>query len=437
MNKDNTLRPLVALSRSREGMQFIIHRGARQVGGSCVELNFNDSTILLDIGLPLDSDFSDDPEFYLPQPLFNELKNGKKKIDAAILSHAHLDHYGLAGMLPTGVPVYCGKASAELMAITGQISPEKTQPLELQFFKAWKEFQVGAFSVTPYLMDHSAFDAYGFLISAGGKSLFYTGDFRGHCRKAKLLDHMVQNPPKVNVLWMEGTLVGERTNELTITEQDLENQFASVIKKTPGIVLVTTSSQNIDRLVTIFKATIRTDRKLIIDFYTAEILDRLKPYAKLPLASWAKIRVCYPQLLARRFEKLGLDDILVRHRRNGIKWTRIKEIENNAVMLIRAGFLYDIKRFLGLEGATWIYSLWPGYFERSKPLRNLKSYLEDKGVRYEYMHTSGHAKLEDLKKLVDAMAPEMVIPIHSFHPDKFKDYFPNVRLVNDGEVVNL
>ena len=35
------------------------------------------------------------------------------------------------------------------------------------------------------------------------------------------------------------------------------------------------------------------------------------------------------------------------------------------------------------------------------------------------------------------MAPEMVIPIHSFHPDKFKDYFPNVRLVNDGEVVNL
>jgi ribonuclease J len=70
-------------------------------------------------------------------------------------------------------------------------------------------------------------------------------------------------------------------------------------------------------------------------------------------------------------------------------------------------------------------------------LQNLKSYLEEKGVRYEYLHTGGHAKLEDLKKLVDAMAPEMVIPIHSFHPDKFKDYFPNVRLVNDGEVINL
>ena len=47
------------------------------------------------------------------------------------------------------------------------------------------------------------------------------------------------------------------------------------------------------------------------------------------------------------------------------------------------------------------------------------------------------AKLEDMKKLVDAISPEIVVPIHSFYPDKFKDNFKNVRVVNDGEVVNL
>ena len=403
-----------------------------------MELNNHDATMLIDVGLPLDHDFKDKPDSHLPQPLFDKIINKEKNIDAVILSHAHLDHYGLVGMLPEGVPIYCGKASVELMEITRQMSPEKMHLLELQTYEAWKTFQVGPFSITPYLMDHSAFDAYGFLISDDdGKSLFYTGDFRGHGRKAKLFDRLLQNPPKVHALLMEGTLIGERTNELTITESELENKFVSAIKGTPGIVLVTTSSQNIDRIVTIFKAAVRSNRILIVDFYTAEILERLKTHAKLPQASWAKIRVCYPQLLARRFEQIGLNDILVRHRQNGIKWTRIRKIEGNAVMLIRAGFLYDIKRFLSLEDATWIYSLWPGYFERSKPLRNLRSYLEDKGVRYEYLHTSGHAKLEDLKKLVDAMAPEMVIPIHSFHPDKFKDYFANVRLVDDGEVVNL
>jgi len=62
-------------------------------------------------------------------------------------------------------------------------------------------------------------------------------------------------------------------------------------------------------------------------------------------------------------------------------------------------------------------------------LRNLKSYLEDKGVRYDYLHTSGHAKLEDLKKLVDAMAFEIVIPIHSFHPEKFRLTIQNSLII--------
>ncbi len=418
-------------------MRFCIHRGSHQVGGSCVELFYRDTTILLDVGLPLDYDFSDDMESHLPQPLFDKLRRGEKNIDAVILSHAHLDHYGLAGMLPKGISVYCGSATSELINMSAQMNPEKMQPLKLQTFNAWETTQIGSFSIIPYLMDHSAFDAYGFLISAGGKNLFYTGDFRGHGRKAKLFDRLIQNPPRVNALLMEGTLIGERIEEPTITEQERETEFVNVIEETPGIALVTTSSQNIDRIVTIFRAAKRTGRKLIIDFYTAEILDRLKTYANLPHASWPRIRVCYPQLLSRRFEELGLKDILVRHRENGIKWTRVNEMENDTVMLIRAGFLWDIKKFLGLNGATWIYSLWPGYFEKSKPLRNLKSYLEDKSVRYEYLHTSGHAKIEDMKKLVDAIAPDNIIPIHSFYPDKFKSYFKNVKLVKDGETVNL
>ena len=105
--------------------------------------------------------------------------------------------------------------------------------------------------------------------------------------------------------------------------------------------------------------------------------------------------------------------------------------------MIRAGSLYDIKKFFDLEGATWIYSLWRGYFDRSETLRNLRSYLDDKRVRCEYLHTSGHAKLDDLKKLVEAMAPEVIIPIHSFYPDKYKNYFPNVRLLHDGDFVKL
>ena len=141
--------------------------------------------------------------------------------------------------------------------------------------------------------------------------------------------------------------------------------------------------------------------------------------------------------MAGRFEKLGLKDIIERHRPNGIKWTRLNEIENKAVMLIRPGFLWNIKRYLDLNDAAWIYSMWPGYFEKSQSLRKLRSFLESKTVRYEYIHTSGHAMLSDLKRLAEAMAPEIIIPIHSFHPDHFQNHFSNVRPMKDGELFNF
>ena len=414
-------------------MQLIIHRGAHQVGGSCVELSHGNVSILLDIGLPLDSGFNSNPETSLPQLLFNEIRQGSRNIDGVLLSHAHMDHYGLVGMLPKEIPVYCGCGSADLMDLTSRISLQNMQPATPHFFKNWEPFRIGPFTITPYLMDHSAFDSYAFLISAGGKSLFYTGDFRAHGRKVKTFDYLINNPPYVDVLLMEGTMVGSRSDETACTEEQLEEQIVRLIAETPGTVMVSASSQNIDRLVTIFRATIRAQRFFIIDFYTAEILERLGKYANIPQPSWSKIRVCYPKRLGKWFERLGLKDIPDRHRRNGIRWTRLREIEDKVVLLVRPNFLDDIKKYLTLEGAIWIYSMWSGYLERETSLQKLRTYFQNKGVRIESLHTGGHAGISDLKRITEAMKPSTVIPIHSFHTEKFIEEFSNVMLVKDGE----
>ncbi len=106
------------------------------------------------------------------------------------------------------------------------------------------------------------------------------------------------------------------------------------------------------------------------------------------------------------------------------------------VLLVRPNFLDGIEK-LSLEGATWIYSLWPGYLERESSLQRLRNYFQEKGVRIELLHTGGHAGISDLKKMAEAMKPASVIPIHSFHPEEFIHEFPNVRLVNDGEPFSI
>ena len=48
-------------------------------------------------------------------------------------------------------------------------------------------FKIKEITITPYLIDHSAYGAYMFLIEVEGKRILHTGDFRNHGYKGKLL----------------------------------------------------------------------------------------------------------------------------------------------------------------------------------------------------------------------------------------------------------
>jgi len=316
-------------------MELTIHRGAREVGGSCIEITSGKNRIIIDAGLPLPFMDGDSKEECLPQPLFNDIRSGRNKPDAVFLSHAHLDHYGLVSFLPPDAPIYCGKNTRKLMELSCLLDPEKHLISGLKHFEPSENVRIGSFTITPRLMDHSALDAYGFIVKADKKTLFYTGDFRAHGRKNHLFENMVSNPPRIDVLIMEGTLVGPRSDEAFVSEPELEEKFIGVMKKCKGVVFVTAASQNIDRLVTLFRAAKRVHRKFIIDLYTAEVLDNLTDYPCLPKTNWPDIRVAFSRAIARCLEENGKVDILEKHRKNGIKWTRINERPNEFVVLCR------------------------------------------------------------------------------------------------------
>lgn len=48
-------------------------------------------------------------------------------------------------------------------------------------------------------------------------------------------------------------------------------------------------------------------------------------------------------------------------------------------------------------------------------------------------HTSGHAYVDDLERLVDAFSDARVVPIHSEATDRFADHFPRVEEHADHE----
>ena len=98
-------------------------------------------------------------------------------------------------------------------------------------------------------------------------------------------------PGGIDVLLMEGTTIGRAgTSEGFATENDLEREFVRAFGATKGLHFVWTSSQNIDRLVTIFRAAKRTGRVLLIDLYTAVVLEATGRDT-IPQSDWVDVRL--------------------------------------------------------------------------------------------------------------------------------------------------
>jgi ribonuclease J len=310
--------------------------------------------------------------------------------------------------------------------------PTKANLRNVTTFKMWKSFTVGDLVITPQLVDHSAFDAAAFLIQGEGKRILYSGDFRGHGRKRILFDNMILHPIKdIDYLLLEGSMLGRGEGQYQ-DERAVEDKMASMFKYKQNIAFVFCSSQNIDRIVSIYRASKRTGQTLLISLYTAYILNSLKGISnRLPQYWWRNIKVMYFPYHAAVLANNGLRSFLLDCFRAKIEKNEFNLNKKNIVMITSDN--YDFTELLDhvddFTGAQAVYSMWEGYLEDS----DLNDRLRQKGISLESVHTSGHATERDLQKLAKAFSPRCLIPIHTFQPGKYPSLFPNVHILNDGE----
>ncbi|MGI6726165.1 MAG: MBL fold metallo-hydrolase [Christensenellales bacterium] len=152
-------------------MRITIHRGTKEIGGTLIELEAGDSKVLLDAGYPLflsSESIKDEVSTYplvklLEMGVLPDIKGLYKwdlpQFDAVIISHAHIDHYGLLRFINSAIPVYLSKGTNKIIEISLLFGLYADFNMEFRYFEMYKAFNVKLFRITPYLMDHSAFDA--------------------------------------------------------------------------------------------------------------------------------------------------------------------------------------------------------------------------------------------------------------------------------------
>ena len=338
-------------------MRLTIHRGAHEIGGTCIELATDTTKILLDAGLPLSPDSA-------------TLDVSAINADAVLISHPHQDHYGLIESLPADMPVYIGKLAKNLLDATCIFRDVPLRGNNFKYYDKWQQFSIGDFKITPYLVDHSAVDAYAFLVEADGKRVFYSGDFRGHGNKGILFKNMLKRPPEnIDLLLMEGTML-QRDNSDFPEERDVKAKIEEIVSKQENISFIISSSQNIDRLVSAYNACAAAGKIFVIDFYTAWVLEQVKAVSNgIKSMDWQHIAVYssgrssgwfYDKMQKNRRILGSFINQVFKHT---IKDEVLRANPAHYLFLGKMGCHRMIDSFKSDKPITLIYSQWLGYLK--------------------------------------------------------------------------
>jgi len=424
-------------------MKITIHRGTNQIGGCVTEIESNGYKVFIDFGEQLPGAENDDNQ--LTQ--IDGLTCGDVSKSTLFITHYHGDHIGKICDTVFDLPIYVGETALEiykclekrLSFIPVREEAEKHRNIlkrlkTINTFKAKQEIKVGEIIITPLFIDHSAFDAYMFIVEADNKRVLNTGDFRGHGFYSKVLVPMLQKyAQNIDYIISEGSNV-ERPDAVLQTEQELQKDFEkSFIENKYNFVMV--SSTNIDRVFALYHAVKRAGRCFVCDTYQAKIL-------KIVSESHKKYTTFYDIDYAQKRNVSGRFFELKRIARKDYDFAgKLKEYlnEHGFCMLVRPNDSFKplLDEYSKKNGTKIYYSMWKGYLDKSNTAhkQNFIDFIEP--YKYEYKHTSGHADVKTLGVFFNTVKPKCgIIPIHTEAPEKFKELFMghNIILLQDGNV---
>jgi ribonuclease J len=432
-------------------MKLTIHRGSHEVGGNCVEIETGNTRLILDAGMPL---FGPDREPYDGLGLQKKTKEQLRalgilpdvtglfgdgpKPTAILLSHAHQDHTGLLHHSHPEIPIYASRGTSKMMAAGAKFAGQPYLPRNRHSeFQSGKPQQVGDVLVTPFSVDHSIYGAMAFLLEAEGKRVLYSGDLRLHGRKPGMAKTLLAaiHDKRIDVLLMEGTHIA--SDYRGATEFELEDSITEAIHSAPGLVLASFSPQHVDRLVAFLKATQRTGRTFIADAYTGYILHLIGSEISTPSPiSTEWIRIFFPKFFRESYERKRLKNVFSLLSPANRELSEILQHSDRYVMIFRPTMLESDFEGTLPQNARCIYSRWGGYLEQPD-WQPVKAALHQANGDLIELHTSGHIFGPDIADFIASVNPKLVIPVHTFEPDRFSLINANTKVLAKGETFTV
>ncbi len=241
--------------------------GLGEIGLNCQLWETNQGIVMLDCGLMFPDDFHLGIDVVIPR--FDSLLDKKDKMLAVVITHGHEDHIGaLPWLVPyfKNLKIYASPFSIALIEhkLTER---ELIDRVELCPVNPYDKITLGDLKFTFFPICHSIPQAYSLGIESPLGKMYHTGDFKldsqpmhEECVSFKELANFAEGG--IRLLLSDSTNV--ESDGYSKPERDVRDGFQSLFQNTPGRIVITLFSSNIDRIRTVFEMADMFEKNVVV-----------------------------------------------------------------------------------------------------------------------------------------------------------------------------
>ncbi|RYE07964.1 MAG: ribonuclease J [Hyphomicrobiales bacterium] len=358
--------------------------------------------IVVDCGVTFAGPSQPGIELIMADPTF--LEDNADDVLALILTHSHEDHYGaVLDLWPAfDRPVYATDFTAAMLTAK-RAADNIVDNVAIRRMVVGQPFTVGPFTVEAINVAHSIPESCALAITTSIGRVIHTGDW-------KLDPNPTGNAPtdekRLAELGAEGVptaLICDSTNALkdgtSPSEEAVAANLAELIASAPHRVAITTFASNVGRLIAVARAAEQAGRQVVM---SGRAMHRISTIAR----ELGMMEGIAPFLDQDAFKTLPRNKIVV-------LCTGSQGEARAAVARIARGEhpAIDLN-----AGDRMIFSSWaiPG---NEREVIDLQNMFIDRGIEIvtqndRLVHTTGHPRREELKRMYDLVKPQTLVPVH-------------------------
>ncbi len=408
--------------------------GLEEIGRNMSFVEYEDEIVVIDMGIQFPEEETPGIDYIIPNTAYLEPK--RENVKAVVLTHGHYDHIG-------AIPYLIGRLGNPII-YTAKLTKAIVEKRQEEFVNAPKlnvvavdnqqKVKVGKYLELEFFgVDHTIPDSCGVVVKTPVGNIVHAGDFR--------IDYDAEDNPKrldefkeigevgIHTFMIDSTNAEEPGRSLS--EKVVEKNIEELFKMAEGRIMLATFSSMLTRIAEIIKIAEKMGRKVAINGRSMK--DNIQIAQTLGYIKFKKDTV----IPVEEIHKHKDNKIL-------ILTTGAQGESGAGLMRIVNGEHRHIKIHTG-DTIIFSSSVIPGN-ERS--VQNLRDNLARQGALVYHadvidIHSSGHAPKEDLQRVVKAIKPRFLVPVHGYYymravngKNAVEVDFPkeNVRLMDNGQV---